>query len=461
MTEHIEIPADMQVDDHMPLLAVWYQARATIAEALIPVLAGLKTAWLLAFRGLPFFQCRLNDERALRNLWSPFDPFWRLFTAEPRFPLGAAQFLLFGIAALVILQQGLDVGEQAGVQAGLDAANAALNQSAVSAEERQALQQVIASGVQAGVQVANAQSVQEAIAASDAQITEQAAQGGTLAPAQPDEAPSRPSSLDELASTAIETGQEAAAPAEVASLPGLDAATLKIIRDSIEAGVRAGIDANAAVKRDGGLVQLLVNTALRALPESSRASIAELRVLYVRHVQPFLDEVFVAAAAQLFRRLVAVVFFAYLFSLLLNGQLKAAHSYIFWLYWEALTLVSAAGYLLLFRLFPDLVLRLHDWLAMGFALVLNPALDAAVAISPTMSTLKIGPDIAAFWTLETGLHTVLWLYVAPALVLAKMLPQVNVARALIVTLLCRALLLFLTALLIFGVVTLIASSGLV
>ncbi|MEZ4656692.1 MAG: hypothetical protein R2911_03900 [Caldilineaceae bacterium] len=31
----------------MPLLAVWYQARATIAEALVPVLAGLKTAWLL------------------------------------------------------------------------------------------------------------------------------------------------------------------------------------------------------------------------------------------------------------------------------------------------------------------------------------------------------------------------------------------------------------------------------
>ncbi|MCB9157564.1 MAG: hypothetical protein H6645_10650 [Caldilineaceae bacterium] len=86
-----------------------------------------------------------------------------------------------------------------------------------------------------------------------------------------------------MASTAIETGQEAATPAEVASLPGLDAATLKIIRDSIEAGVRAGIDANAAVKRDGGLVQLLVNTALHALPESSRASIAELRVLYVRH----------------------------------------------------------------------------------------------------------------------------------------------------------------------------------
>ena len=219
------------------------------------------------------------------------------------------------------------------------------------------MQQVIESGVQAGVQVANAQSVQEAIADTDAQITEQAAQGGTLAPAQPDEAPSRPNSLDELASTAIETGQEAAAPAEVASLPGLDAATLKIIRDSIEAGVRAGIDANAAVKRDGGLVQLLVNTALRALPESSRASIAELRVLYVRHVQPFLDEVFVAAAAQLFRRLVEVVFFAYLFSLLLNGQLKAAHSYIFWLYWEALTLVSAAGYLLLFRLFPDLEKR--------------------------------------------------------------------------------------------------------
>ena len=67
----------------------------------------------------------------LSDLWTPFDPFWRLLTAEPRFPLGAAQFLLFGIAALMILQQGLDVGEQAGVQAGLDAANAALAQTAV------------------------------------------------------------------------------------------------------------------------------------------------------------------------------------------------------------------------------------------------------------------------------------------------------------------------------------------
>ena len=62
----------------------------------------------------------------------------------------------------------------------------------------------------------------------------------------------------------------------------------------------------------------------------------------MRHLQPFLDEIFVAAVIQLFRRLVAVVLFAYLFSLLLRGRLRAAHSYIFWLDREALTLVSTA-----------------------------------------------------------------------------------------------------------------------
>ncbi|MEZ4656690.1 MAG: hypothetical protein R2911_03890 [Caldilineaceae bacterium] len=167
------------------------------------------------------------------------------------------------------------------------------------------------------------------------------------------------------------------------------------------------------------------------------------------------------AATQLFRRLIEVVIFAYLFSLLLDGRLKAAHSYIFWLHWEALTLVSTAGYLLAFRLFPNLLLRIHDLLATGFDLALSTALDAAVSISPTLSALNIGADIAAFWTLETGLHTILWLYVAPALVLAKMIPEISVARALVITLLCRLLLLVLTALLIFGIVTLIASSGLI
>ncbi|MEZ4656691.1 MAG: hypothetical protein R2911_03895 [Caldilineaceae bacterium] len=85
------------------------------------------------------------------------------------------------------------MGGQAGVQAAIDTANAALAQSAVSAEERQALQQVIESGVQAGVQVANAQAVQEAIADTDAQISERAAEN--LAPALPAEAPPTKRSL--------------------------------------------------------------------------------------------------------------------------------------------------------------------------------------------------------------------------------------------------------------------------
>lgn len=459
MNHQSEIPEVIKIDDHTPLLAVWYQARATIAEALVPILAGLKTAWLLAFRARLFFRSRLRDEAALRALWSPVDPFWRLLTAEPRFPLGSAQFLLFGIAAMVLLQQGLNVGEEAGVQAGLEAADAALAQAAVTAEERQALQQVIESGVQAGVQVADAQTVREAIADSDAQLTVQAAQDG--APAQP-AAPEQPtSSLNELTEVAVETGTEVVAPQGVAGLPALDSATLEIIRDSIEDGVRAGIEANAAVKRDGGLAQLLVVTALRALPESSRASVAQLRALYVRHVQPLLDEVFVAALTQLLRRLAQVMLFAYLFSLLLGGQMSAAHSYIFWLYWEAMTLVSTAGYLLAFRLFPAWVLNLHALLTKGYEVALSALSDAIVAISPTMSALNIGADIAAFWTLETGLHTVLWLYVAPAFVLAKMVPGLSIARAVVITLVDRVLLLFLTALLILALVTLIAASGLV
>ena len=67
MNQQSEIPEEFQIDDHTPLLAVWYQARATIAEALVPVLAGLKTAWLLAFAARPFFHSRLGDEKPAKR----------------------------------------------------------------------------------------------------------------------------------------------------------------------------------------------------------------------------------------------------------------------------------------------------------------------------------------------------------------------------------------------------------
>lgn len=84
-------------ESRSPFLAMWYQARAAIAELIIPLLAGLKTIWLLLATPLNFFRAYFFGARSIEQLHSPVDPLWRLLAAGARRPLDAAQFLLFGI----------------------------------------------------------------------------------------------------------------------------------------------------------------------------------------------------------------------------------------------------------------------------------------------------------------------------------------------------------------------------
>ncbi len=84
-------------DEHTPLLAMWYQMRAALADFAIPVLAGLKAVWLIAFTPTKFFRAYLARTHNLTTLRTPFDFFWRTLTPEERLPLDAAKFLLFAI----------------------------------------------------------------------------------------------------------------------------------------------------------------------------------------------------------------------------------------------------------------------------------------------------------------------------------------------------------------------------
>ena len=88
--------------EHTPLLAMWYQARTALAELIIPLLAGLKTLWLLFVAPVRFFGVAFHRTRPLESLRSPFDPFWRTLTPEERRPLDPAHFLLFGIFAAAL-----------------------------------------------------------------------------------------------------------------------------------------------------------------------------------------------------------------------------------------------------------------------------------------------------------------------------------------------------------------------
>jgi hypothetical protein len=92
----------LQDSEHTPLLAMWYQTRTALAELIIPLLAGLKTMWLLFVAPTRFFEVAFHRTRPLESLRSPFDPFWRTLTSEERKPLDPAHFLLFGIFAAAL-----------------------------------------------------------------------------------------------------------------------------------------------------------------------------------------------------------------------------------------------------------------------------------------------------------------------------------------------------------------------
>jgi hypothetical protein len=87
-------PADAQ---RFPMLALWFQIRSAIADVITPLLAGLKTVWLLIFTPFYFFRAYFFGERPLERLHSPFGPLWRTLSDQPQKPLDPAQFLLFAI----------------------------------------------------------------------------------------------------------------------------------------------------------------------------------------------------------------------------------------------------------------------------------------------------------------------------------------------------------------------------
>lgn len=92
----------LEDSEHTPLLAMWYQTRTALAELFIPLLAGLKTMWLLFIAPKRFFEVAFHRTRPLESLISPFDPLWRAMSAEERKPLDPAHFLLFGIFAAAL-----------------------------------------------------------------------------------------------------------------------------------------------------------------------------------------------------------------------------------------------------------------------------------------------------------------------------------------------------------------------
>jgi hypothetical protein len=87
-------PADAA---RFPMLALWFQIRSALADVITPLLAGLKTVFLLIFTPFYFFRAYFFGERPLERLHSPFGPLWRSLSDQPQKPLDPAQFLLFAI----------------------------------------------------------------------------------------------------------------------------------------------------------------------------------------------------------------------------------------------------------------------------------------------------------------------------------------------------------------------------
>ncbi len=103
-----ENPTTPRDDQHTPLLAMWYQTRAALADLSIPVFAGWKVVWLITFAPLSFFDAYLNGTQRPSQLRSPFDVLWRALSPKERKPLDAAKFLLFGILTAALAGFGFD-----------------------------------------------------------------------------------------------------------------------------------------------------------------------------------------------------------------------------------------------------------------------------------------------------------------------------------------------------------------
>jgi hypothetical protein len=116
-------------EDHMPLVAMWFQIRTVIAELFVPLLGGMKTLWLLVFAPHAYFDAFFFKSRRLDRLHSPFGLIWRSLTNEAQMPLGPAQFLLFGIFTAALAGFGFDNSNRlSGLLTELNITNLALDQ---------------------------------------------------------------------------------------------------------------------------------------------------------------------------------------------------------------------------------------------------------------------------------------------------------------------------------------------
>gem|GEM_PF-3675702 len=415
-----------------PLITMWQQSREAIADATIPVLAGLKTLWLLLLTPVNFFNAQLQGTRAASSLRTPFDPFWRAITAAARNPLEPAQLLLFAILTKVLVEQDLqtstETGVEAGVQAGIEAANAQPT-AGLTDGMLESVNKLIEDGIKTGVEFANIDEIRTTISDTEVQIaaTEVGEQISQVASSQF-------GSLQGLVDSAVERGTEIVDVDSMLAVPSAELAKVqKMVEAGIEAGVEAGIEVNTAINQSQGLLTTLVGGALQSL---------------------------ISALFDLISILFVVALFAYLFRLFMGRTISAAQSYIFWLYLEGLNLFSVAAYFALLHFWPAPLLRIQEGLTRLLQGIFESQWVASFFASPAVNSLGLAPNIAAFQFLESGVHTLFWLYLLPAIVLPKVFPQLSARRVLIMTILGRLSLLLIFALVIFGLVTLIASLGL-
>ncbi|MCL4869317.1 MAG: hypothetical protein KJ063_10120 [Anaerolineae bacterium] len=94
--------------ERSPFLLIWRQSRAAISELIVPLLAGLKTVWLLLVSPTHFFRTWFFDRAAASRFHSPFGLVWRTLTSAPQLPLEPHQFLLFGIFTAALAGFGFD-----------------------------------------------------------------------------------------------------------------------------------------------------------------------------------------------------------------------------------------------------------------------------------------------------------------------------------------------------------------
>lgn len=94
--------------ERSPFLLIWRQSREAIADLLVPLLAGLKTVWLLLIAPTNFFRTWFFDRAAAPRLFSPFALLWRTLSSSPQSPLEPHQFLLFGIFTAALAGFGFD-----------------------------------------------------------------------------------------------------------------------------------------------------------------------------------------------------------------------------------------------------------------------------------------------------------------------------------------------------------------